>query len=509
MPTRQGIISRAQILDPQQLACYALCVKVHNVRHGFATNSSSTHSIVYMRGAKLRSARAADGFGWGKFTLVDKASKRQYLAAQIYNTLSRTAGHDIAMTVAMGWTGATLTPDTRGMGVNEYVDHQSVISLPSDWDGRGINREFVEEFAAFLDRDDVAVLGGNDNGGRHLALSRPDVESAGLREHMETDGNGSFIARRDDTGFWTLFNRKSGNRMRVSFGDHGFGEAPTRAMTPELSDCKITDWCNAGCPYCYQNSTTKGKHADKGRLASLAYALRDLKVFEVALGGGETTAHPDFIEILNTFRDAGIVPNFTTKDTSWMRDTVKARKILGACGAFAYSANTDMDVYAFADVWKTLEWKDDSGSYPPISKATIQHVVGTTDDAEFRHLLLACVKEELPITLLGYKTVGRGLMYTPTLFDWVSIVADVVKEHHVRIGIDTTLVDTSYASLLAAGVPDWCLTRYEGKFSCYIDAVSGKMGPSSFCADKQYSPLNLGGGYAELVDTIRKTFQTY
>lgn len=261
---------------------------------------------------------------------------------------------------------------------------------------------------------------------------------------------------------------------------------------------------------CYQNSTTRGRHADKNTLNSLAYALKELQVFEVALGGGETTAHPEFVSILDGFRYNGIVPNFTTKDLKWLRDKDLAAKILERCGAFAYSAETALAVEMFAEVWKAVGWKADTSTYPPSQKATIQHVVGTTDEASFKALLLACNDAHLPVTLLGYKTVGRGLMYQPTAFDWVSVVRDVVKDKHLRIGIDTVLADTGYQALRDAGVPEWCVTRREGKFSAYIDAVEGKMGPSSFCKKNEYSKVDLTtGGWTGLADTITKTFQAY
>ena len=34
------------------------------------------------------------------------------------------------------------------------------------------------------------------------------------------------------------------------------------AIMPEQMDLKITNWCDAGCGWCHENSTTAGKHAD-------------------------------------------------------------------------------------------------------------------------------------------------------------------------------------------------------------------------------------------------------
>lgn len=252
---------------------------VHNVRHGFATNSSSTHSIVYMRGAKLNPVPEQGGFGWDHFTLTDKIDKRRYLAAQVYNSLLA-SGSDVALTVAQAWTGAALTPDKHG-GVEEYVDHQSVISFPSNFDGKGICREYVEDFARFLDRDDVAVLGGNDNGDDHPDLSRGDVESAGIRDGL-ADVSGGFVARKDPSGFWTLFNRANGNKLRVSFGNGGFMEAPTKAVAPELVDVKITNWCDSGCDYCAPAGT-------KIQTPAGTVSIEDIKTGDTVLAYDEST----------------------------------------------------------------------------------------------------------------------------------------------------------------------------------------------------------------------------
>lgn len=37
-----------------------------------------------------------------------------------------------------------------------------------------------------------------------------------------------------------------------------------------------------------------------------------------------------------------------------------------------------------------------------------------------------------------------------------------------------------YDRLIAEGVPAWCLTRKDGQFSAYVDAVTGRVYPSSY-----------------------------
>ena len=38
---------------------------------------------------------------------------------------------------------------------------------------------------------------------------------------------------------------------------------------PESFDLKITDYCDGGCKFCHENSTTNGKHADLKRIHNL------------------------------------------------------------------------------------------------------------------------------------------------------------------------------------------------------------------------------------------------
>lgn len=57
------------------------------------------------------------------------------------------------------------------------------------------------------------------------------------------------IAVRFDRNAVALFNRVDGTKIRFAVGSY------TKAKRPELVDIKITDWCDVGCTFCYQNST--------------------------------------------------------------------------------------------------------------------------------------------------------------------------------------------------------------------------------------------------------------
>jgi hypothetical protein len=61
-------------------------MKLYNARLGFANNSSSSHSLLFLPGTSDDFAEA-DGrveFGWGGFTLASPKAKLSYLATAIY-----------------------------------------------------------------------------------------------------------------------------------------------------------------------------------------------------------------------------------------------------------------------------------------------------------------------------------------------------------------------------------------------------------------------------------------
>jgi len=441
-------------------------MKIINVRLGLATNSSSTHSIIFLPKDKNMRSTDSEGsrYGWDYFHLADKASKLDYLATSLMTQLQTELGEDIARSVVNDWCKSDLDFDDT-----YYVDHQSTLTFPRNWDGKGLDRKFFDAFKEFIVHDDIVIAGGNDNDDE-----RPYAIEAGGRDldSLPVESYSAPWVARQDHDYWTIFNRDSGAKIRLALASP-FNAMPRRSTAPELIDIKITDYCPFNCEFCYQDSTLKGAHADYGWLQSLAFHLGDQKVFEVALGGGEPTLHPKFVEILAMFRYSGVVPNFTTKNLGWLKDEVTRDKILKYTGAFAYSAQTAEDVRAFvAALPKNLKFE---------KRVTIQHVVGVVDADEFKAVLEACADAHFPITLLGYKMVGRGPAFSPkTSSAWLNIVKEVCERRSLRVGIDTALADDHWDDLKNAGISEWLLTRIEGQFSCYIDAVAKTINTSSY-----------------------------
>lgn len=81
------------------------------------------------------------------------------------------------------------------------------------------------------------------------------------------------------------------------------------AQFPENIDIKITNYCDLGCPFCHENSTTAGKHWDIDRLLPILKQLP--KGVEFAIGWGNPLSHPELPKLLKELKSSWYIPNLT------------------------------------------------------------------------------------------------------------------------------------------------------------------------------------------------------
>jgi organic radical activating enzyme len=98
---------------------------------------------------------------------------------------------------------------------------------------------------------------------------------------------------------------------------------------PEFYDVKITNACEGKCPYCYQGSMP-GEHYENvvEKIRGFFGCMTDnQKPYQLAIGGGEPTSHPEFCELLKVTRELGIAPNYTTNGM-FIRDAKTRERII-------------------------------------------------------------------------------------------------------------------------------------------------------------------------------------
>ena len=78
---------------------------------------------------------------------------------------------------------------------------------------------------------------------------------------------------------------------------------------PESVDLKITDFCDAGCSFCHEQSTTNGKHADLSTILAMVEGLP--AGVEIAIGGGNPLAYPNIDKLLSALKKRELIANIT------------------------------------------------------------------------------------------------------------------------------------------------------------------------------------------------------
>lgn len=493
-------------------------MNIFNVRFGLATNSSSSHSLIFLKEGQKAfdfngyvntdldpehriqhvSGKDMIQFGWQFFTVASNEAKINYLGILLRHRLYENLPKHIADLICRDWL------DGIEIDKESYIDHQSRMFLPNEFNSNLPDQQFFKELKDFLLQEQLLIIGGNDNEDTKHPLD--NNESFELPIPRDINNNFSYICRKDEKyNFWTLFCPSNGTKIRFSFSNkkEEIQLPPEKASSPELVDIKITDFCPYGCEFCYQASTQKGQHANSFDIHQIAKSLSTLKVFEVAIGGGEPTLHPEFERILEHFNENGIVANFTTKNLNWLRDPKKWIKWLSLSGAFAYSATNANEIKELNSILEYNGIKKD--------KATVHLVMGSFDKYTFESLLRCISDCKLSVTLLGFKKIGNGLQYSFTPYGWwIEIIKKLINEHriYINLSIDTVLAKEFEKEIINAGVDRVLFTVEDGKFSCYIDAVAMKIGPSSYCENDKMILLEDDDEYF-LDQSISSIFNTF
>lgn len=413
---------------------------LQNIRAGLATNSSSSHSVVigsqnllgpfesfyshndfesiedfFSAGYSIK-----DYYGWQWFKLSQKEEKIGYLIS-----LQRSDQEKILELSHL--TFEDIKPYLAD------IDHQSQTRIPS---------RRLDHVVKLLCRDDVFIIGGNDNDDNDRAINSVSIDMLDLRYDSNNDHMVVMV----------------GNKLKYRIGEN---EASKKSSFPELMDLKITELCPFGCKFCYQSSTLQGSHADYDKVINIINQAAELGVMEIAFGGGEPSLHPQFNKIMNHTRSLGIKANVTTKNLNINTDSVTG---------IAFSVSSYPEYCKYSDHIKANQDK-----YWNVAQVGYHIVAGSMPKREIFEIL-----DDRPdhVTLLGFKNVGFGAKFKS--HDFSGLVGEVSKRYKgINIGIDTSLANQNDCSMLD---PKTFYTT-EGQFSMYVDAVKNTYGPSSYHED--------------------------
>lgn len=462
-------------------------MKLHAVRMGFANNSSSSHSIVVGSILDEFNVDPDAQYHRDEFLLKSKDSKRGYLAAQIINGLKGFFGDRVAILIAKELLGEKIP-------VQGEIDHQSCYDFPYEFGSspRKPCLDFCEEFTKFiLNSDNLHIAGGNDE------TSMEEKIYYGPKEEkfacMPTDGyyRDNLVCRKDGN-YWTLFNRNEGAKIRISFDSD---EPFVCATRPELVDLKITN----NCKFCYQSSTRDGKH---GSVDGIIQSVAAMEVFEIALGGGETTMHPSFPSILKIGNEAGTCMNFTTFDMNWINDREIETAVIMYAKSFALSYG-DGGGNIIKKIKRAGLWKR-TVDYP--GSISVQAILELIPDYQVKNLVSLVKDSGLEnLTILGHKSWGRASedkIDTVKSGQNLSYLINACKEKGMMLAVDTAVVERYKKVLDEESVNQLLRTDRDGNFSMYVDAVNQTIAANSYGAE----PIAIPNEYYGFEEIVAKHF---
>ena len=113
---------------------------------------------------------------------------------------------------------------------------------------------------------------------------------------------------------------------------------------PETVHLAITHRCNESCPWCYVDPVAE--EMTTGEIKAIIDEMAEMKVFQLAIGGGEPFMRDDLVRIVRCARQNGIVPNITTNGSLITHEN--AARLSGWVGQMQVSVYEHVDTAARA-----------------------------------------------------------------------------------------------------------------------------------------------------------------
>ena len=463
---------------------------IKNIRLGFATNSSSSHSILLVKNPdkyKQNISWIDDYFGWEEFLIKDKNTKKEYFYSLVTSSIrSKKDKLVVENYLKEKYYGNDYEPEYEG------IDHESMICIPYNNNGN-ILFDYIDDLYEYVMQENVIIEGGNDNMSEEKYTEGLHIHNQDIVEKKNLLYSSDEIVGKKDKNTYILYNKLNGNKVRISFKKDVIYNKSTY---PELVDIKITDKCNENCVMCYQNSTPTGKHANLDYIKSIIDLLAKAEVFEIAIGGGDALLHPDIEEIVYYIKSKGMCANITVNlnNIDIIKDIDKIR-IISKCNAVALSIGTD---YVNYKKYSTILYllKNYFNSNVEID---LQIIPAMHDCLKFSFINTLFDKIDRDywfyISLLGFKKTGRGnkaqiKSTNKEIEDFVINLSNKFGNH--RIKVDTKFIE-NHKKFIEANYDKISYTIEEGKFSCYIDAVNKTINSSSFTTNKpvKFEDINI------------------
>lgn len=244
---------------------------------------------------------------------------------------------------------------------------------------------------------------------------------------------------------------------------------------PECMDVKITNYCDIGCPYCHENSTTNGLHGD---ILQVDF-INSLRPFtELAIGGGNPLSHPDLIEFLKVLKAKNIIANLTVNQKHFIDNQIMLQ----------YLVNEKLIYGLGVSLTKTTdELVMDLNMFPNAVLHIINGVVSIEDLQEL-------YDQDFKVLILGYKEFRRGNDYYSNRVEknkqqLYRELPNIIKRFKVVSFDNLAIEQLNVKRLMSDKQWNEFYMGDDGQFTMYIDMVNKEFARCSV-SDKRHKLMN-------------------
>ena len=284
---------------------------------------------------------------------------------------------------------------------------------------------------------------------------------------------------------------KNGNTMNHIFSDgtriRETEDNEFRFDFASNMDVKICNFCDRGCPFCHEGSTQDGKFGD---ILNEKFIETLHPYQEIAIGGGDATAHPDLIPFLEKLKAQKVIANITVNQVHFEQKQDLIRKLVDRKLIYGLGVSLVNPTESFINLVK---------KYPNAVIHVINGVLKTSDVA-------ALENNDLKMLILGYKHLRRGNDYFDS--DAVNIkknqewlyknLGAILSKFKVVSFDNLALVQLDVRRLLSDRQWEEFYQGEDGTSTYYIDMVDRKFAQSSTAPfGKRY----------DLLDSVDEMFQ--
>ena len=240
----------------------------------------------------------------------------------------------------------------------------------------------------------------------------------------------------------------------------------------ENCDCKITDQCDGGCPFCYEGCTPNGKHGD-----ILNYKFLDTlhPYTELAINGNDMT-HPDLIPFLEKLKEKKVIANMTVNQIHFERYHDMIRDLVDRKLIYGLGISLKDPTEEFISLVK---------SYP---NAVIHVINGILRPSDVKML----ADNNIKMLILGYKQLRRGKDWydvdETNIIEkqtWLYENLEEMLNHFNVISFDNLAITQLNVKRLMSE-EDWqeFYMGDDGNYTFYLDLVDGNFGKNSLSTDR-------------------------